>query len=117
MNKRTAIFVLVLVLLLTAYLYSCNKMVVFNHSGTTLESINIETEFMHKKLTTLDTNEVLRFTVFSPFDKSVKIKVQQPDRINSIRFSLQGFFLGENLNQVEITPDGEIRHGALGLER
>lgn len=117
MNKRVAVFIIVLMVLLVAYMYSANKMIIYNHSGQTIDNIIVDAEFSHKELKNVQEGDVLKFTFFSPLDKKVKIQTKQPNNIRNTTFTLQGFFLGEKYNQVEITADGEIKSGALGIER
>lgn len=116
MDRRVSIFLVVLMLFLAVYLYATNKLVIYNHSGAVIKKITVEAEYRHKELVNIDADEVLRFTFFAPFNKRVKIKVEMPDQIRTVTFSLSGFFIGEQYNQVEITPDGTIQYGALGLE-
>lgn len=117
MNKRSVVFIICLLILIMLYLYATNKMVVFNHSNQAIQKILITSEFSNKEITNIKENAVLKFTFFSPLDKKVKIKVEQPNNIRTVTFTLKGFFLGEQYNQVEITPTGEIRQGTLGLKQ
>ena len=114
-NRRNFVFVLVLMILILAYLYASNKMIVYNHSGQAIEKIWIKTEFMNKELSDVKDGEVLKFSVFAPFNKKVQIKTKTPAQINAVSFSLRGFFLGEEYNQVELTQEG-IKQGTLGIK-
>lgn len=116
MNKRATIFTVVLFFLLVAYLYASNKMVIYNHSGKVIEKIIVDSEFLHKELNNVKEDAAMKFSLFSPFDKKVHVKIMQPGQIRSATFKLEGFFLGEQYNQVEISPDGSVKEGALGLE-
>ena len=116
MNRRVTIFMIVLFLSLVAYMYAINKMVIYNHSGKVIEKIIVDSEFLHKELSNVKDGAAMKFSLFSPFDKKVHIKIQLPDQIRSTTFKLEGFFLGEQYNQVEIRTDGTVQEGALGLE-
>ena len=116
MNKRVTIFFFFFLLLLVGYLYASNKMIIYNHSGKVIEKITVDSEFLHKELVNVKVDEVMRFTLFSPFDKTVHIKVVQPNQIRSTTFKLEGFGLGEQYNQVEIDTTTTLKKGALGLE-
>jgi len=117
MNKRTTIFLIVLCAFLFGYMYATNKMIIFNHSGKTIEKLVVESEFSKKELDSIPDGAEMKFTLFSPFDKKVHIKLSQPDQIRSATFKLQGFFLGENYNQVEIGNDAVIKTGSLGIKK
>jgi len=116
MNKRSTFFLLLLVTLVLMYLYAVNKMVIYNHSKQVVNKVTVTSEFTQKTFKDVPDNEVMKFTFFAPFDKKVKVKIEQPNQINTITFTLKGFFLGEQYNQIEITQTGEIKQGALGLE-
>lgn len=116
MNRRVTIFMIVLLLLLIGYLYASNKMIIYNHSGKVIEKITVDSEFLHKELVNVKVDAAMKFTFFSPFDKTVRIKVQQLDQIRTTTFKLEGFGLGEQYNQVEIDTTAIIKEGALGLE-
>ena len=113
-TRSTYIFLFVLMILIGAYLYASHKMVIYNHSGYSIETIRVESEFMKREIKAVKNGEKIKFSLFSPFDKKVSIKVRQQNGIKSTVFHLQGFLLGEDLNQVEIVENG-IKHGALGL--
>ncbi|MCB0508765.1 MAG: hypothetical protein R2739_07370 [Chitinophagales bacterium] len=116
LRKRTTIFVIVLLLLVLVYLYSMNKMVLYNHSGKVIEQVTVDAEFKHFELNDVNQDAVLHFTVFAPFNKRIRVKVKQIDGIKTIHFKLNGFALGEQFNQVELKQDGNLEYGALGLE-
>lgn len=115
MNKKSVIFSMVLAFIVLGYLYASNKMVIFNHSGKTIEKLSVQSEFLHKDLVDIKDGQVLRFSLFSPLDKKVRISVKFPEQIQSTTFSLRGFFLGEEYNQVELTQEG-IKQGTLGIK-
>lgn len=117
MNKRLYTFLLALMVILFAYMYATNKMIVFNHSGKTIEKLTVDSEFSHKELTDIADGEIMRFTFFSPFNKKVKIQIRQSGQISNTTFSLSGFFLDEKYNQVEIGTDGQMEAGILGIEK
>lgn len=114
MNKRLTIFLITLVVFLFAYIYSTSKMIVFNHSGSDITKLVVEAEFSHKELVNVKNGEVLTFTFFSPFSKKVHLNIQQPNQIRSKTFNLQGLFVTQKYNQVEI-GEVDIRTGNLGL--
>lgn len=116
MNKRVTVFLIVLTLLLVGYLYAANKMVIYNHTGKVIEKIIVDSEFLHKELVNVKVDAAMKFSLFSPFDKTVKVKIQQPGQIRTTTFKLEGFFPGEQYNQVEIDSTLVIKTGALGLE-
>lgn len=114
-NTRNFVFVLVLMILVLGYLYASNKMVVYNHSGQVIEKIWIKSEFMNKELSEVKDGAVLKFSIFAPFNKKIQIKTKTPSQINAVTFSLRGFFLGEEYNQIELTQEG-IRQVTLGIK-
>lgn len=116
MNKRSTIFLVFLVALVLMYLYAVNKMVIYNHSKQVINKVTVTSEYTQKEIKDVPDNEIMRFTFFAPFDKKVKVKIEQPNQIRTVSFTLKGFFLGEQYNQIEITASGEIKQGALGLE-
>lgn len=101
---------------LLSYLYAMYKVVIYNHSGKPIDKISLEAEFVHREQVHVDDRSVLKYNLFCPFKKTVRITVKQPGHINSLIFHLEGFFPGEQMNQVEICADGSIKQGALGLE-
>ncbi|HNE51415.1 MAG TPA: hypothetical protein PKM51_05775 [Chitinophagales bacterium] len=118
MNTKTStVFITALMIVLLSYMYAMYKVVIFNHSGRVIELITLEGEFAHKKAENIPDGLSLHYTLFSPFNKKVHIVLKQPDNIKSITFSLEGLFPLEQRNQLEILPDGSIRHGALGLKQ
>lgn len=117
MNNKLYTFLLALMVILFAYMYATNKMIVFNHSGKRLEKLTVDSEFSHKELINIQAGEIMKFTFFSPFSKRVKIQIRQSGKISNTTFSLSGFFLGEKYNQVEIGIDGEMEAGILGIEK
>lgn len=116
MNKRLTIFLISLVVFLFAYIYSTSKMIVFNHSGETISKLVVDAAFTHNELVNIENGEVLTFTIFSPFDKKVHLNIQQPNQIRSKTFKLQGLFVTQKYNQVEIGAV-DIRTGNLGLQK
>ena len=116
MNKRVTIFMIVLALLLVGYLYAANKMVIYNHTGKVIEKIIVDSEFLHKELVNVKAGAAMKFSFFSPFDKTVRVKILQPGKIRTSTFKLEGFFPGEQYNQVEIDTTLVIKTGALGIE-
>ena len=116
MNRRVVVFLFVLVTFLFIYLYSSSKMIVFNHSGSSIDKLIIDASFTHKELSNVKEGEVLTFTFFSPFNKKVHLSIQQPNQIRSKTFKLQGLFVNQKSNQVEIN-DVDIRTGNLGIKK
>lgn len=116
MNRRVVVFLFVLVTFLFVYLYSTSKMIIFNHSGATIDKLVVDAAFTHKELSNVKNGEVLTFTFFSPFDKKVHLNIQQPNEIRSKTFKLQGLFVTQKYNQVEI-GEVEIRTGNLGIQK
>lgn len=116
MNRRVVVFLFVLVTFLFLYLYSTSKMIIFNHSGATIDKLVVDATFTHKELNNIQNGEVLTFTFFSPFNKKVHLNIQQPNQIRSKTFNLQGLFITQKYNQVEIT-DVEIKTGNLGIKK
>ena len=118
MKTRTStLFITVLLIILLCYLYSMYKVVIFNHSGKAIKMITVDGEFAHKKAENIPDSASLQYTLFSPFNKKIHVVIKQPDNIKSITFSLEGLLPLEQRNQLELLPDGTIRHGALGLKR
>ncbi len=116
-TKPSTLFIIVIMVILLAYLYSMYKVIIFNHSNTSIQSITIDSKYAHKIATNVANNTTLQYNIFSPFDKKIHIVIKQPDNIKSITFTLEGLLPLEQQNQLEILPDGSIRHGALGLKR
>ena len=117
MKTRTSnLFIIVLLIVLLSYMYSMYKVVIFNHSGKAIALITLKGEFAQKKAENMPDSTSIHYTLFSPFNKKVHIVIKQPDNIKSITFSLEGLLPLEQRNQLEILPDGTIRHGALGLK-
>ena len=117
MKTRTSnLFIIALLIVLLSYMYSMYKVVIFNHSGKAIALITLKGEFAQKKAKNMPDSTSIHYTLFSPFNKKVHIVIKQPDNIKSITFSLEGLLPLEQRNQLEILPDGTIRHGALGLK-
>ena len=116
MNRRVVVFLFVLVTFLFIYLYSTSKMIVFNHSGAAIDKLIIDAAFTHKELSNVKDGEVLTFSFFSPINKKVHLSIQQPNQIRSKTFKLQGLFVTQKYNQVEIN-ELEIRTGNLGIKK
>ena len=110
-RRRAYIFTAVLTLLIVAYLYASHKMVIYNKSGIVINEITLVSEFSSKKLSNIENGAKLTFSLFTPFNKKVRIKTQIPDHIHTSTFVLKGLLLGEQYNQVVIAENGTIRFG------
>jgi hypothetical protein len=116
-RHRVTIFIVVLMGCIFAYLYSMNKLIIFNHSEKIIQKITIQSKHKNLVLNDVKPNTIARVSIFAPFNKSVKVKVEQIETVQSIQFKLEGFIFGERLNQIEIDKNGALQHGALGLEK
>jgi hypothetical protein len=110
-RRRAYIFTAVLTLLIVAYLYASHKMVIYNKSGIVINEITLVSEFSSKKLSNIENGAKLTFSLFTPFNKKVRIKTQIPGHIHTSTFVLKGLLLGEQYNQVVIAENGTIRFG------
>lgn len=92
------------------------KVTIFNHSGQPIQSLSITSQYNKKQLTDVADSQMILLNLFAPFNKKVQLTVKQPEHISSITFTLEGLMPIKRMNQLEIMPDGTIKHGELGLK-
>ena len=114
MNRNVTIFLIVLLLFLVGYVSSSYKFTVFNNSGQTISKLQINSMWKNKVKKDVKDQEVLRFSIFAPFKKQVRISVENPNQIRSASFELQQPFSGDKYNQVEVGFGADIKTGELG---
>lgn len=116
MRKRATVFIIVLMCLILLYLYTMQSIVFFNHSGNVISKMTIETSLKTIEINDIDKDEKCRWLVYTLLDKNVRVKVETPTQIQSLRFSLKPFDLLQQFNQIEFREDGTMKYGALGLK-
>lgn len=114
MSRRIAVFLIVLMLFLFAYVSSSYKFVVYNNSGMPIEKMSVHSRWLNRDLVHIRDQQVMHFSIFAPFDRQVRISLENPNQIRSTTFEVQKPFAGEKFNQVEISFGGEIKVGELG---
>lgn len=112
----STIFIIVVMIVLSVYVFTMHKVTIFNHSGQEIKSVKMDAGFTHKELLNLENNQSNSFIFFSPLRKNVHLKITLSNQISSIIFPLEGFTPLDKKNQIEIRIDGSIKHGALGLK-
>ncbi len=116
MSRRIAIFLIVLMVCLFAYLSSTYHIVVYNHSGGVIKKMVLESSSTNRDLVDIKDGEKMHFTIFAPFNKQVKIRIQDARHVGSIQFKVAHPFSSEKNNQVLIDENGDLKFGALGME-
>ena len=114
MSRRVAVFLIVLVLFLFGYVTSSYKFVVYNNSGMPIHKMTVHSRWLNRELVDIHDQQVMHFSIFAPFDKQVRISIENPNQIRSTTFEVQKPFAGEKYNQVEIGFGAEIKSGELG---
>ena len=110
-RSKEYIFTAILSILIVGYLYASHKMVIHNKSGILINQITLVSEFSNRKLYNIENGAELKFSLFTPFNKDVRIKTQIPGHIHAVSFKLNVFLLGEQYNQFIITENGTLRRG------
>jgi hypothetical protein len=114
MTRRVAVFLIVLVLFLFAYVMSSYKFVIYNNSAMPIEKITVRSKWLNRDLVNIKDQQVMHFSIFAPFSKQVRISVENPNQVRSVSFEVQKPFAGEKYNQVEIGYGADIKVGELG---
>lgn len=106
MRKNTTVYIIVVMSIILAYLYSMHKVIVYNYSGQTVTSIKIDASYTHKEIKNMEDGKEVQVTLFAPFKRRAQMKVTLPNQINSIAFPLEGISPFDNKNQIEIRQEG-----------
>lgn len=113
MRQKTALFLITLLLILSAYLSSSYKAGIYNDSGNTIDTLQVSSIWKNETFTNIAPQSSIHFSVYAPFfNNSISIKVKQPQQILHTTFQLKGPMRGERDNQVSIR-ENYIKVGAL----
>src|SRR3954469_10629441 len=114
MTRNVSIFLIVLVLFLFGYVSSSYKCVIYNNSGQMIDKLVIQSKWKNKIILKVKDQQVIHLSIFAPYQRQVRVSVENPNQVRSTTFELQQPFSREKYNQVEIGFGAELKAGELG---
>jgi hypothetical protein len=107
-RNKTYIILIILFVIFGSYFTSWFTIAVENRSGTTIESLEIENRFVHKKFVSVPNDTVIRIKAFIPFDRKVQVRSLTEASIQNYIFTAENAYAGTKYNTVLI-QDGISR--------